>query len=196
MNKKNDTSKFTLADFENAKQRLNAENADLLRQLQELDTTAFSNSRTVHSLAAALKEQQHICEDESRERAGLLAKYRNLEHQYDGLREHYDDEIVNRDNILHQLKKAEMESSAEKKKYEIDGLKRIEELEGAKLKLQSRLALAENTLNNLNNKQIQLEKAKNKIDMDIKDMTVQLDQAVAYNADLEKRAKQYDRSVF
>ena len=168
----------------------------MLRQLQELDNTAFANSRTVHSLAAALKEQQNICEDESRERAALLAKYRNLEHQYDGLREHYDDEIVNRDNILHQLKKAEMESSAEKKKYEIDGLKRIEELEGAKLKLQTRLAEAENTLNNLNNKQIQLEKAKNKVELDIKDMTVQLDQAVSFNAALEKKAKQYDRYVF
>ena len=41
-----------------------------------------------------------------------------------------------------------------------------------------------------------IDDAKNKVELDIKDMTVQLDQAVSFNAALEKKAKQYDRYVF
>ena len=58
-------------------------------------------------VAASLDEQKSVCEDESKQRSGLLAKFRNLEHEYDGLRDHYDEEQLNRENLtcLHQGRK-------------------------------------------------------------------------------------------
>ena len=193
LSKKLDELQFSLTDFDNAKRKLNAENADLLRQLQELDNTALLNSRNVDSLSSSLLEQKQIYEEESKERSLLLGKYRNLEHQYDGLKENYEDEVMNRENLINQTKKAEMEADLGRKKFEIDGLRRIEELEMSKQKLQSRLSEGQNTINNLNNKQMMLEKAKAKLETELNDMNLQLDQAVAHNVTMEKRARQFDR---
>ena len=193
LSKKLDELQFSLTDFDNAKRKLNAENADLLRQLQELDNTALLNSRNVDSLSSSLLEQKQIYEEESKERTLLLGKYRNLEHQYDGLKENYEDEVMNRENLINQTKKAEMEADLGRKKFEIDGLRRIEELEMSKQKLQSRLSEGQNTINNLNNKQMMLEKAKAKLETELNDMNLQLDQAVAHNVTMEKRARQFDR---
>ena len=192
-NKKVDESNFMLTEYQKAKQKLNAENSELLRQLQELENTAYASSRSVESLAVGLEEQKQVCNEEAKERSSLLSKYRNLEHQYDGFKENYDDEVMTRENLMQQLKKAEMDSEAERKKYEVDGLKKIDELEMSKLKLQSRLSEAQNTLDNLNAKQQQLDKAKSKVEADITDINGQLDQAFAFNAAMEKRARQCER---
>ena len=70
---------------------------------------------------------------------------------------------------------------------------KAEELEMSKLKLQARLAESQNTIEQMNNKQLQLEKARNKLQEDLNEMSVQLDQAQILHANMEKRAKQFDR---
>jgi myosin heavy chain 6/7 len=50
-----------------------------------------------------------------------------------------------------------------RQKYEIEGLAKAEELEMSKMKLQARLTEAQGTIENLNLKLIQLEKAKQKL---------------------------------
>ena len=80
-----------------------------------------------------------------------------------------------------------------KKRYEIEGVQRAEELEMSKLKLQARLSEGQNRIDNLNGKQIQLEKAKERLQTELADMNVRLDQAQILHANMEKRAKQFDR---
>ena len=144
-------------------------------------------------IAAALDEQKGICDDESKQRTSLLSKFRNLEHEYDGLREHHDEEQLNRENLNCLYQKSLVELDAMKTKYEIDGVQKAEELEMSKLKLQARLSEGQNRIDNLNGKQIQLEKAKDRLQMELNDMNVRLDQAQILNATMEKRAKQFDR---
>merc|ERR1719495_1750146 len=195
LNRKCEEAGLNLSDYDNAKHKMTSENADLLRQLQEMENVVFMNVKVRDNLANALDEQKRICEDESKERVSLLSKYRNLEHEFDGLRDQYDEEDMNRDNISNQLSKANMEAEAMRKKYEIDGLQKAEELEMSKLKLQARLAESQGTLDNLNNKQVQLEKAKSKLQAELDEMAIQLDQAHIMHATMEKRAKQFDRIV-
>merc|ERR1719495_375569 len=171
--------------------RLAAENGDLLRQLQELDNNAGLLVKTKSALASALDEQKRIADDESRERVSLLAKYRNLEHECDGLKENFDEESVSKDNLLRQFAKAQNESDMWRQKYEIDGIAKAEELEMAKLKLQARLSESQNTIENMNAKLAQLEKAK----VELNETSVQLDQAQILNSTMEKKAKQFDRIV-
>ena len=193
LSKKCEEATLTLGDFNNSKRKMAAENADLLRQLQELENVAFMNSKVRDSLNIALEEQKHICDDESKERISLLSKFRNLEHEYDGLREHYHEELMNRENLGVQGKKANVEVEMWKQKYEIEGVQKAEELEMSKLKLQARLSESQNTVDNLHNKQVQLEKAKAKLETDKEELSSQLDQAQMLHATMEKRAKQFDR---
>ena len=193
LNQRVESSTLTLGDFEHAKHKMAAENADLLRQLQEIENVVFMGSKTKEALATALEEQKRICDDESRERISLLSKYRNLEHECDGMRENYDEEVLNRNNMTCQLKKALIEADIARQKYEIDGVQKAEELEMSKLKLQARLSESQNTIEQMNSKQMQLEKAKTKLQADLDEMSVQLDQAQILNATMEKRATQFDR---
>merc|ERR1712227_137822 len=62
-------------------------------------------------------------------------------------------------------------------------------------KLVARNTEAEATIDNLNAKLAQIEKAKSKLQADAQEMTVQLDQAQILNANMEKKAKQCDRIV-
>merc|ERR1711892_398600 len=193
--KKVEEASLTLGDMEAGKRRVTAENADLLRQLQELEGDANLLVKTKSALVAALDEQKAIADNESKERVSLLAKYRNLEREADGLKENYDEEVGAKENLGRQLGKAIGDADMWRQKYEIDGLAKAEELEMSRLKLQARLSESQSTIEQLNAKLYQLEKTKQKLQGDFNDMSVQLDQAQILNAAMEKKAKQCDRIV-
>merc|ERR1719225_728266 len=98
LNKKVEECNLNLGDMEQFKRRLTAENADLLRQLQELENNA--------GLVGQLDEQKSIADNETRERTSLLGKYRNMEHEVDGLKSTFNDEVSSRENIERQVSKA------------------------------------------------------------------------------------------
>ena len=132
MTKKIEEVNLNLGDFEAGKRRISAENADLLRQLQELTATASLMVKTKSALVAALDEQKAIADSEAKERVSLLGKFRNLEHAADGLRENYDEELGAKENLARQLSKALGDVEMWRHKYEIDGVAKAEELEMAK----------------------------------------------------------------
>merc|ERR1719435_799219 len=195
LNKKVEESNLTLGDMEGSKRRITAENADLLRQLQELESNANLLLKTKSALVAALDEQKMIADVEAKERVSLLGKYRNLEHEADGLKQNFDEEAVSKENVGRQLNKAQGDADMWKQKYEIDGLAKAEELEMSSMKLQARLSEGQATIEQLNGKLSQLERAKAKAQADLNDMAVQLDQAQILNLAMEKKAKQFDRIV-
>merc|ERR1739846_299246 len=80
-------------------------------------------------------------------------------------------------------------------KYETDAVAKAEELEMSKMKLQARLTEAESTIENLNGKLTQIDRAKAKIQGEIDEMAAQADQAHILNSSMEKKAKQFDRIV-
>merc|ERR1719361_1359118 len=63
------------------------------------------------------------------------------------------------------------------------------------MKLQARLTEAQGTIENMNSKLSQLEKAKVKLQAEIDEMAAQTDQAHILNNAMEKKAKQFDRIV-
>jgi myosin heavy chain 6/7 len=193
--KKVEEANLTLGDFEAAKRKISAENADLLRQLQELENNANILAKVKSGLSAQLDEQRIVADNEAKERQSLLGKFRNAEHEVDGMREHLDEEVSAKDNLARQYNKANGEADMWRQRYEKDGVGKAEELEMSKLKIQARLAEGESTIGQLNAKLSQLEKAKGKLQGELDDMTVQLDQAQILNASMDKKAKQFDRIV-
>jgi len=192
VNKKVEESGLTLSDMEGSKRRLAAENADLLRQLQELENTANLLIKIKTALVNDLEEMKRVCDDVGRDRVALLAKYRNLEHEADGLKDNLDEETCQRESLARQLSKALDDSDMWRKKYEIDGLAKAEELEMVKLKLQARLSEAQATIQQQNAKLSQIDKAKERTTVEMNEMVVMLDQAQIMQAAMEKKAKQFD----
>merc|ERR1711981_1251962 len=92
VNKKVEEANLTLGDFENAKRKLAAENADILRQLQELENSANMLSKYKIQLVSQLEETKKVADEEAKERHALLGKFKNLDHEVDGAREQLDEE--------------------------------------------------------------------------------------------------------
>ena len=195
LNKKVEECNLNLGDMEQFKRRLTAENADLLRQLQELENNANLLMKTKAGLVGQLDEQKSIADNETRERSSLLGKYRNMEHEVDGLKSTFNDEVSSRENIERQVSKALSDADLFRQKYEIDGMAKAEELEMSRLKLQARLSESQSTIEQLNAKLMQIERSKGKLQTDLNDMNNQLDQAQIMNSAMEKKAKQFDRIV-
>merc|ERR1712213_208954 len=186
---------MTLGDFESQKRRLAAENADLLRVAGDINNNVNVVQKMKTSLVQALTDAKHNADAESRERQLLLGKFKNVEHELDGLKEAYEEELAGRENINRQTSKAEGEAAMWRSKYETDAVSKAEDLEMSKMKLMARLTEAEATIDNLNAKLLQMERAKAKIQAEIDEMTVTLDQAQILNNTMEKKARQFDRVV-
>merc|ERR1712038_928101 len=175
--KKVEEANLCLGDYESAKRKIAAENGDLLRQVQELENSANMLVKVKSSLCAQLDEQRIVADNEAKERQSLLGKFRNAEHEVDGMKEHLDEETAAKDNLARQLSKAQGEADMWRTRYEKDGVGKAEELEMARLKMQARLSEAESTVGQLNAKLSQVEKARGKLQSELDGMAVQLDQA-------------------
>ena len=195
LNKKVEEANLTLGDFENFKRKLAAENADHLRQVQELENNANMLMKIKNQLQSQLDEAKRVADDEARERLSLNGKFKNLEHELDGIKYQLEEETGGKDDILRQLSKAVQESDMWRNKYEVEILAKGEDLEMAKTKLQARLSEAQGTIEQLNAKFAQVERAKGKLQIDIDEMATQTDQAQVLNNAMEKKAKQFDRVV-
>merc|ERR1719300_1771502 len=194
-NKKVEEANLTLGDFENAKRKMAAENADLLRSVQELENNANMINKYKLQLVGALDEAKKVADSEAKERQTLLGRFKNLEHELDGSRSMLDEEAGAKDEILRQVTKAMQESDMWRQRYENDAVAKAEDLEMTKLKLQSRLSEAESSTEQLNGKLRQLDGAKAKLQAEIDEVTAQLDQANILNSSMDKKARQFDRIV-
>merc|ERR1712088_109112 len=151
--KKIEEANLNLNDIEGHKKKVSGENADLLRQLQEMENSANMLAKLKHSLGDQLSEARAVADNEAKERQSLLGKFRNAEHEVAGMKDHYEEEVASKENIGRQLNKALGEADMLRVKYEKEGLAKAEELEMAKLKMQARLSEAESTSMQLKAKQ-------------------------------------------
>merc|ERR1712180_229478 len=195
LNKKVEESNMTLGDYEAIKRKTAAENGDLLRVAGDINNNIMMIQKIKASLQVNLEEAKNVADNEARERALLLGKYKNLEHELDGIKENLDEETASREEVGRQIIKAEAEASQWRSKYENEAVAKAEDLEMTKMKLQARLTEAEGTIENWNCKLYQLEKARTKLGVEIEDMNHQLDQAQILNNQMEKKAKHFDRIV-
>merc|ERR1712015_25749 len=195
MSKKVEEANMTLGDYESIKRKTAAENGDLLRVAGDINNNIMMIQKIKSSLQTNLEEAKNVADNEARERHLLLGKYKNLEHELDGIKENLDEECASREEVSRQINKAEGEASQWRCKYETDAVAKAEDLEMTKMKLQARLTEAESTIENWNCKLTQLEKARTKLGVEIEDMNHQLDQAQILNNQMEKKAKHFDRIV-
>merc|ERR1740128_1295760 len=147
-NTKLDELARALNEADSTKKKLTVESQDLTRQIEETENAIANLGKNKISLTTQLEDTKRLADAEARDRASLLTKYKNLSTEAENLKMR----IEKKNDVLKALSKAQAEIQLWRSKFETEGLGRIEELEGSKAKLSSRVAEAEETIDSLNSK--------------------------------------------
>jgi len=182
-----------LNEAESSKKRLQVENQDLLRQIDELEAGTANANKTKCSLTTQLEDTKALADAEAKDRAALLTKYKNMTTDLENLKENIDNEHMRKSDALKALSKAQAEIQLWRSRYETEGMGKIEELEGARTKLQARIVEAEENVDALQTKVAHTEKSRARLAADLDEMAMEYERVHASALITEKRGKNFDK---
>merc|ERR1712051_858171 len=132
---------------------------------------------------------------EARDRAALVAKFKNLNTELENLKDRIEEESEKKSDALKALSKSNAEIQLWKSKFETEGMGRIDELEGGKQKLSARLMEAEETIETLNQKVASAEKTKHRLETELEDLQLEYERVHAAAIITEKRGRNFDKVI-
>merc|ERR1711884_649649 len=194
-NQKLDELARALNEADSTKKKLQVESQDLTRQIEETDNSIAALQKNKISLTTQLEDTKRLGDGEARDRATLLTKFKNLTTEAENLRMRIDEESDKKNDALKALSKAQSEIQLWKSKYEVEALGRIDELEGGKQKLASRVAEAEEAIENLNTKIASSEKSKSRMEAEYEELSMEYERTHAAAMITEKRGRNFDKVV-
>merc|ERR1719245_2774823 len=184
-----------LNEADSTKKKLQVESQDLTRQIEECENAIGALQKNKISLTTQLEDTKRLGDGEARDRATLLTKFKNLTTEAENLRMRIDEESDKKNDALKALSKAQSEIQLWKSKYEVEALGRIDELEGGKQKLASRVAEAEEAIENLNSKIASSEKSKSRMEAEYEEPSMEYERTHAAAMITEKRGRNFDKVV-
>merc|ERR1712147_139671 len=182
-----------LNEAESTKKRLQVENQDLNRQIEELENAIANMNKAKISVTTQLEDTKALADAEAKDRAALLTKYKMMSTDLENLREKLENEAMRKSDALKALSKSQAEIQLWKSRYETEGMGRIEELEGARNKLQSKIVENEELVDVLSTKVANAEKSKGRLATDLDDISMEYERVHAAALITEKRAKNFDK---
>merc|ERR1712241_411132 len=184
-----------LNEADSSKKKLQVENSDLSRQIDEVEAAIAALGKTKISFSTQLADTKRMGDTEARDRASLLAKFKNLSTELENLRDRIDNESEKKQDALKALSKAQAEITLWKSKFETEGMGRIEELEGGRNKLTSRLSEADETIDSLKQKISSTEKTKNRMESELEELQMEYERVHAAAIITEKRGRNFDKVI-
>merc|ERR1712213_113234 len=184
-----------LNEADSTKKKLQVESQDLTRQIEECENAIATLQKNKIYLTTQLEDTKRLGDGEARDRAALLTKYKSLMTEAENLRMRIDEENEKKNDALKGLSKAQSEIQLWKSKYEVEALGRIDELEGGKAKLASRVQEAEEHIENLNSKIASAEKSKSRMDTELEELGMEYERTHAAAMITEKRGRNFDKVV-
>merc|ERR1711983_704209 len=182
-----------LNEAESTKKRLQVENQDLNRQIEELENAIANMNKAKISVTTQLEDTKALADAEAKDRASLLTKFKMMSTDLENLREKLENEAMRKSDALKALSKAQAETQLWKSRYETEGMGRIEELEGARNKLQAKIVENEELVDVLSTKVATAEKSKGRLGTDLDDISMEYERVHAAALITEKRAKNFDK---
>merc|ERR1712180_89998 len=182
-----------LNEAESTKKRLQVENQDLNRQIEELEAAIANMNKGKISVTTQLEDSKALADAEAKDRASLLTKFKMMSTDLENLREKLENEAMRKSDALKALSKAQAEIQLWKSRYETEGMGRIEELEGARAKLQAKIVENEELVDVLQTKVANAEKSKGRLGSDLDDISMEYERVHAAALITEKRAKNFDK---
>merc|ERR1711992_109720 len=194
-NQKLDELARALNEAVSTKKKSQVESQDLTRQIEETENSIAALQKNKISLTTQLEDTKRLGDGEARDRATLLTKFKNLTTEAENLRMRIDEESDKKNDALKALSKAQSEIQLWKSKYEVEALGRIDELEGGKQKLGSRVVEAEEVIENLNAKIASSEKSKSRMEAEYEELSMEYERTHAAAMITEKRGRNFDKVV-
>merc|ERR1712200_376287 len=161
----------------------------------ETESSINNMQKNKISLTTQLEDTKRLADGEARDRAALLTKYKNMSTECENIKLKIEEEAEKKNDVLRALSKAQAEIQLWKSKFETEGLGRIEELEGARNKLSSRVAEAEENIDALNGKISSAEKSKHRLEAELEEMALEYERTHAAAVITEKRGKNFEKVV-
>uniref|UniRef100_A0AAQ5XLQ4 Myosin-7 n=1 Tax=Amphiprion ocellaris TaxID=80972 RepID=A0AAQ5XLQ4_AMPOC len=183
----------SLNDFTTHKAKLQAENDELSRQMEEKESLISQLTRGKNSYTQQLEDLKRQLEEEIKAKNALAHAVQSSRHDCDLLREQYEEEQEAKAELQRSMSKANSEVAQWRTKYETDAIQRTEELEEAKKKLAQRLQEAEEAVEAVNAKCSSLEKTKHRLQNEIEDLMVDVERSNAAAAALDKKQRNFDK---
>merc|ERR1711892_340229 len=194
-NQKLDEIARTLNEADSTKKRLNVENQDLNRQMEELENGIATTNKNKVSISTQLEDTKRLADSELKDRSNLLTKFKHLTTDLETLKDKIENTHLQKSDIMKLLSKAQSEIQLWRSRYETEGLGRVEELEAGNSKLKSRVGEAEETVDSLQTKLVNVEKSKNRIAQELEELAMDYERAHAAAIIVENRARSYDKVV-
>merc|ERR1712095_27153 len=166
---------------------------DLNRQIEELENAIANMNKAKISVTTQLEDTKALADAEAKDRASLLTKYKMMSTDLENLREKMENEAMRKSDALKALSKSQAEIQLWKSRFETEGMGRIEELESARNKLQSKIAENEELVDVLSTKVANAEKSKGRLSTDLDDLSMEYERVHAAALITEKRAKNFDK---
>merc|ERR1719173_156703 len=182
-----------LNEADSSKKRIQVENQDLSRQIDELEAAIANMNKSKISVATQLEDTKALANAENKDRSALLTKYKMMATDLENYREKLENENMRKSDALKALSKAQAEIQLWKSRYETEGLGRVEELETARNKLQSKIVENEELVDVLTTKVANAEKTKSRMTTDLDDLAMEYERVHAAALITEKRGKNFDR---
>merc|ERR1711892_396443 len=182
-----------LNEAESTKKRLQVENQDLNRQIEELEAAIANMNKGKISVTTQLEDTKALADAEAKDRAALLTKFKMFSTDLENIREKIENEAMRKSDAMKALSKAQAEIQLWKSRYETEGMGRIEELEGARAKLQAKIVENEELVDVLQTKVANAEKSKGRLGSDLDEISMEYERVHAAALITEKRAKNFDK---
>merc|ERR1711976_637578 len=99
-NQKLDEMARALNEADSSRKKLQVENQDLTRQIDETENAIASLGKNKISLTTQLEDTKRLGDSEARDRAALLAKFKNLNTELENLRERIEEESEKKSDAL------------------------------------------------------------------------------------------------
>ncbi|GCC28042.1 hypothetical protein chiPu_0006468 [Chiloscyllium punctatum] len=190
---KNDENVRLVNDLSAQKARLQTENGEFSRQMEEKDSLVSQLTRGKQAFTQQIEELKRQLEEELKAKNALAHALQSSRHDCDLLREQYEEEQEAKAELQRGMSKANSEVAQWRTKYETDAIQRTEELEEAKKKLAQRLQEAEDQIEAVNSKCASLEKTKQRLQNEVEDLMIDVERANAAAAALDKKQRNFDK---
>merc|ERR1711988_318103 len=182
-----------LNEAESTKKRLQVENQDLSRQIDELEAAIANMNKGKISVSTQLEDTKALADAENKDRSSLLTKYKMMATDLENLREKLENEAMRKSDALKALSKAQAEIQLWKSRFETEGMGRVEELEAARNKLQSKIVESVELVDALTTKVANAEKSKTRMNNELDDLAMEYERVHAAALITEKRGKNFDK---
>ncbi|KAI6239365.1 CRE-MYO-2 protein [Aphelenchoides fujianensis] len=192
---KNEEQQRQIHDIGNQKSRLQSENGELCRAVEELEANITATTRLKAQYAAQAEEFKRMAADEIREKQSLNILSKNLDHELMSIRDSLEEEIASKSDLIRQLSREQAEIQQWRSRYESEGMVSADDADELRRKQIAQIAELQNDLDSATARLNNLEKTKARLANEADAARTEADILGQQAAQFEKKQRAFDKIV-